>query len=234
MAILQWDNAGERFYETGVSNVVLYLANRTYNPTTGTSITYPTGVAWNGVTTISEAPEGADANDFYADNIKYLSLRGVENFGGSISAYTYPDEWMKCDGSINFSDQSTLDGLYLHQQSRALFGLSYFTIKGNDYNDHIGSLIHLVYGATASPSNRDYGTVNDSPEPIEFSWDFDTTPVPVTGFESTIKPVSHITIDTRKMNAALVTKLKNALWGTADEDAYLPLPGDLYTLLTTT
>lgn len=231
MAILQWDNAGERYYETGVSNVVLYLANRTYNPTTGTSITYPKGVAWNGVTTISEAPEGADANDFYADNIKYLSIRGVENFKGSVSAYTYPDEWMMCDGSINFANEA-LPGVFLHQQQRSLFGLSYFTIKGNDYRDNVGSLIHLVYGATASPSNRDYGTVNDSPEPIEFSWDFDTTPVPVTGFENTIKPVSHITIDTTKMTAALITKLKNALWGTADADPYLPLPGDLYTLLT--
>jgi hypothetical protein len=233
MAILQWDNAGERYYETGVSNTVLYLAKRVYNPTTGTSVTYPKGVAWNGVTTISEAPEGADANDFYADNIKYLSIRGVENFKGSISAYTYPDEWMTCDGSINFANEA-LPGVFLHQQPRALFGLSYFTIKGNDYSDNIGSLIHLVYGATASPSNRDYGTVNDSPEPIEFSWDFDTTPVPVTGFENTIKPVSHITIDTTKLTGTLLTKLKNALWGTAEEDPYLPLPGDLYTLLTST
>lgn len=233
MAILTWDKPGERFYETGVSNAVLYLANRTYNPTTGTSITYPKGVAWNGITTISENPEGADANDFYADNIKYLSIRGVENFGGSISAYTYPDEWMKCDGSAGFGAE-TLPGVFLHQQSRASFGLSYFTIKGNDYNDHVGDLIHLVYGATASPSTRDYGTVNDSPEPIEFSWDFDTTPIPVEGFENTLKPVSHITIDTTILSSALLTKLKNALWGTAETDPYLPLPGDLYTLLTTT
>lgn len=233
MAILTWDNIGDRRFETGVDRCVLYLADITNNV-----VSYPKGVAWSGITSISESPDGADAEDFYADNIKYLSLRGAENFGGSIGAYTYPDEWGVCDGSAKFGE-SVLPGVVLHQQKRKTFGLSYRTIEGNDIDGEAGYLYHLVYGATASPSEREYGTVNDSPEPIEFSWDFDTTPVPVTGFEGTLKPTSHITIYSRLLTPAQKTALEGALWGTTGSggsegtDAYLPLPGALYTLLTT-
>lgn len=226
MAILTWDNVGEHRFETGVDRTVLYLAK-----VADKVVSYPKGVAWNGITSISESPDGADADDFYADNIKYLSLRGAENFGGSISAYTYPDEWALCDGSAPFAAE-TLPGVIIHQQRRQTFGLSYRTIEGDDINSESGYLYHLIYGATASPSDREYGTVSDSPEPIEFSWDFDTTPIPVTGFESTLKPTSHITIKSRLLTAPQITALEGALWGTADTEAYLPLPGALYTLLT--
>lgn len=230
MSRLVWDAAGEKRYETGVDHVVLYLAKMVDR-----KASYPNGVAWNGVTSVNENPEGADAEDFYADNIKYLSLRGAESFGGSISAYTYPDEWGVCDGSAQFGDE-VLPGVNLHQQTRATFGLSYRTIHGDDITDNYYKY-HLVYGATASPSQKEYSTVSDSPEPIEFSWDFDTTPVPVDGFPK-LKPVSLITIDGRKLTKAQIDALENALWGDDSEspldqsNAYLPLPGELYTLLT--
>lgn len=239
MAVLEFDKSGERFFETGVDHVVLFPARQTADPVSHViTVSYPLGVAWNGVTSISESPDGADANDFYADNIKYLSLRGVENFGGSIKAYTYPDEWMLMDGSALYTGaSSTLPGVFLHQQTRQTFGLAYRTKYGNDINPEIGYQYHLVYGATASPSSKDYATVNDSPSPIEFSWDFKTTPVTVDGFPG-LKPVSHIVIDPKFMPdtgaSTILTKLTNAIYGTTNSDSYLPLPGDLYTLLTST
>lgn len=232
MAILTWDNMGERRFQTGVSHCVLYPAVR--NQETGV-YTYPTGVAWNGVTSISETPDGGDAEDFYADNIKYLSLRGVENLNGSINAYTYPDEFMLCDGSAVFA---AIDGVYLRQQRRQMFGLSYTSIIGNDVQSEEAFMYHLLYGATVSPSDREYSTVSDSPEPIEFSWDFTTTPVKV-GVASGVtptggdawKPVSLITIDGSKLTTAKRTALQDALWGTESNAAYLPLPAALHTLL---
>lgn len=230
MSRLTWDSAGEKRFETGIDHCVLYpskMLNR--------EVSYPNGVAWNGITSVSENPEGADAEDFYADNIKYLSLRGVESFSGSISAYMYPEEFAACDGSAEF-DESSLPGVYLHQQTRQMFGLSYRTIDGNDINPEAAYKYHIIYGATVSPSDKEYSTVNDSPEPIEFSWDFDTTPVPVQGFPK-LKPVSLITISDRKLNAAQIKALQNALWGTEGEssvqatDARLPLPHELFQIL---
>lgn len=232
MAKLEWDAAGTRRFETGVNHGVLYLAS--INSETG-AVTYPSGVAWNGLTSVSETPEGGDAEDFYADNIKYLTLRGVENLTGSISAYTYPDEFMQCDGSSVFAGAT---GVYLHQQVRKMFGLSYTTIIGNDANPEAGYLYHLLYGATVSPSDREYGTVSDSPEPIEFSWDYSATPVRVslgsgvtpTGGDAW-KPTSLITIDGTKISSDARHALEDALWGTTDTDAKLPLPTELYSII---
>lgn len=232
MAKLVWDASGTRRFETGVNHGVLYLAST--DSETGL-VTYPQGVAWNGLTSVSETPEGGDAEDFYADNIKYLTLRGVENLTGSISAYTYPDEFMACDGSAAFGG---LSSVYLHQQTRKMFGLSYTTIIGNDANPEAGYLYHLLYGATVSPSDREYGTISDSPEPIEFSWDYSATPVRVslgagvtpTGGDAW-KPTSLITIDGTKLASAKREALEKALWGSEDSDAMLPLPSALYTLL---
>lgn len=233
MAILTWDNVGERRFETGVSKGVLYLARMVDRV-----VSYPEGVAWNGLTSVSCSPDGADADDFYADNIKYLSLRGVENFGGSISAYTYPDEWGLCDGSAYFptgTGTSSLDqqAVILHQQKRQTFGLCFQTIMGNDINPEYGAKYHLIWGATASPSDKEYATVNDSPEPIEFNWDFDTTPVPVSGFESVLKPVAYMEIVRSKLTASQISKLETALYGGDNATAHLPMPGEIYTLLTT-
>lgn len=230
MSRLTWDEAGEKRFETGVDHCVLYPSKMVDR-----KVSYPNGVAWNGITSVSENPDGADAEDFYADNIKYLSLRGVENFGGSISAYMYPEEFAACDGSAEFSED--LPGVHLHQQTRQMFGLSYRTIDGNDINPEASHKYHIIYGATVSPSDKEYSTVSDSPEPIEFNWDFDTTPTPVEGFPN-IKPVSLITIDERKLTNSQIKALQNVLWGTDEgssispTDARLPLPGELFQILT--
>lgn len=234
MARLVWDAVGTHFYETGVSHGVLYLG-----VTQGTTheLSYPAGVVWNGLTSVSESPDGGDAEDFYADNIKYLTLRGVENLTGSINAYTYPDEFMECDGSRAFS--STLPGVYLHQQTRRTFGLSYITNIGSDAMEDAGVMYHLLYGLTVSPSDREYSTVNDSPEPIEFSWDFSAQPVPIStsgGMGTPFKSTSLITIDSRKITAAQKTLLENHLWGTPASEteaiaAHLPFPDEVYTIL---
>ncbi len=230
MSVLKWDQTGEKTYETGTKKGVLY-------PYTSTPATagrnYGPGVAWNGLTSVSESPDGGDANDIYADDIKYLSLRGVENFGGTIEAYTYPDEWAEIDGSAEI-----LEGVTIGQQPRKTFGFSYVTTIGNDTElDAHGYKIHLVYGASASPSERSYETINDSPEPIQFSWEFTTVPVDVTITGQTHKPTALLTIDSRKFTSealkAKLTALENALYGTENTDPYLPLPGEVYSLLTT-
>lgn len=225
MPRLEWDKTGKHIYETGVKNGVLYVMSTEQ----GSAGTYPEGVAWNGLTSVSESPEGADANDFYADDIKYLSIRGNEDFNGSINAYTYPEEFAQCNG-----EASIANGVVVGQQFRKTFGLCYTTTMGNDVagNDY-GYKIHLVYGATVSPSEREYQTINDSPEPIEFSWDFETVPVNVPGF----RPSANITIDSTKVDATKLETLKDILYGTngtvgsEGTVARLPLPAEIITLL---
>ena len=222
MAMLKWDQVGERLYETGTKKGVLYPQ--------AAGGTYPKGVAWSGLTSVSESPDGGDANDIYADDIKYLVLRGVENFGGTIEAYTYPDEWAECDGSATLAA-----GVTIGQQPRKTFGFSYVSTIGNDVQlDSYGYKIHLIYGASASPSERSYETQDDSPEPINFSWEFTTVPVDVTGH----KPTSCITIDSTKFtDAAGKAKLKaleDALYGTEQTEARLPLPDEVLRILTGT
>ncbi len=226
MAVLTWDDTGKRFYETGVDHCVLYP----YSASNG----YKPGVAWNGISSISESPSGAESNKIYADNIKYLSLRSAEEFGASIEAYYYPDEFATLDGSAEITD-----GVMIGQQKRSTFGLSYRTIIGNDVdeNEH-GYKLHLVYGCTASPSEKSYSTVNDSPEAISFSWEIETVPVAVTGVVdeggNPYKPVSVIVIDSTKANPTNLAKLETALYGGTgvDADPYLPLPGKVYEIMT--
>lgn len=213
MAKLEWDKTGERLYETGTDRGVLYVASNG---------TYPTGVAWNGLTGVDENPSGAEANAQYADNIKYLELRSAEDFGATVTAYTYPDEFEQCDGS---AEPTT--GMYIGQQARKMFGMSYRTKIGNDVDgDEHGYYLHLIYGATASPSQRSYKTINDSPEPIEFSWEVTTTPVNITGY----KPVAHVRINSTKADSEKLAFLESVLYGTDAEGnnegttASLPLP----------
>ena len=222
MAKLEWDKTGERLYETGTDRGVLYVASNG---------TYPTGVAWNGLTGVDENPSGAEANAQYADNIKYLELRSAEDFGATVTAYTYPDEFEQCDGSAE-----PTEGMYIGQQARKMFGMSYRTKIGNDVDgDEHGYYIHLIYGATASPSQRSYKTVNDSPEPIEFSWEVTTTPVNITGY----KPVAHIRINSTKADPEKLAVLESVLYGANAEGnaegrtASLPLPDAVKTILTT-
>ena len=222
MARLEWDKTGERLYETGTDRGVLYVASNG---------TYPTGVAWNGLTGVDENPSGAEANAQYADNIKYLELRSAEDFGATVTAYTYPDEFEQCDGSAE-----PAIGMYIGQQARKMFGMSYRTKIGNDVDgDEHGYYIHLIYGATASPSQRSYKTVNDSPEPIEFSWEVTTTPVNITGY----KPVAHVRINSTKADPENLAVLESVLYGANAEGnaegrtASLPLPDAVKTILTT-
>lgn len=214
MARLTWDDTGKRLYETGVKMGVLYVQS--------TGGTYPKGVAWNGLTQVSESPSGAEATALYADDIKYLNLMSVEEFGATIEAYTYPDEFMACDGSAELAT-----GVTIGQQKRKTFGLCYRTTVGNDTdgNSH-GYKLHLVYGCTAAPSEKGYATINDSPEAITFSWEISTTPVDVEGFDAT----ASITIDSTKCDAAKLAELEKILYGDTQE-ARLPLPSELKTLL---
>lgn len=223
-AALSWDEAGDKLYETGVDHGVLYPMG-----TNG----YETGVAWNGLTGVTETPSGAEATKLYADNIKYLEIRSAEEFGGTIEAYTYPDEWAECDGSA-----ALIDGVYAGQQPRKVFGLCYRTILGNDTDlDKHGYKLHLVYNCTASPSERSYATVNDSPEAITFSWEFSSTPVSLSGH----KPVSCITIDSTKVDSTKLKNLENKLYGVSTDStanpavagsaAYLPLPAEVISTL---
>lgn len=217
MARLVWDKTGERFYETGVSNGVLYPQD--------TSGAYTNGVAWNGLSSVSETPSGGEATAIWADNMKYLSLMSAEELGGSITAYTYPEQWKECDGSAEIAK-----GASISQQTRKTFGLCYRTIKGNDTEgDAHGYLLHIVYGAKASPSERQYQSVSDSPEAIELSWEYTTTPVNVTGH----KPTSLVTIDSTTADAEKLKALEDILYGsTAGDGPRLPLPDELVTLLT--
>lgn len=214
MSKIVWDNVGERYYETGVKNGVLYVKEGT-DPTKP----YPKGVAWNGLTAVTESPSGAEASPLYADDIKYLNLISNEEFGGTIEAYTYPDEFKACNGEGELAT-----GVTIGQQSRKTFGFCYRTTLGNDEegNDY-GYKLHLVYGALANVSEKAYASINDSPEAITFSWEFTTTPVAVTGS----KPTSIITIDSTKADATKLATLEAALYGTESEEAYLPLPDDV-------
>lgn len=213
MSKLVWDKTGERLYETGVKQGVLYPMD--------TKGTYPKGVAWNGLTNVTESPSGAEATALYADDIKYLNLMSNEEFGGTIEAYTYPDEFAECDGSAEIAT-----GVYVGQQARKTFGLCYRTTVGNDVDNNAhGYKLHLVYGALASPSEKAYATINDSPEAITFSWEFSTTPVNVTGF----KPTASITIDSTKVDAEKLAALEKVLYGDDTEEtvARLPLPDEV-------
>ena len=218
MAKLVWDKSGERLYETGVKQGVLYVQD-----TTGT---YPNGVAWNGLTAVTESPSGAEATALYADDIKYLNLVSAEELGGTIEAYMYPDEFAECDGSVALTP-----GMYIGQQDRKTFGLCYRTTLGNDTdsNNH-GYKLHLIYGALAAPSEKAYATINDSPEAITFSWEFKTTPVNVTGH----KPTASIIIDSTKVDAEKLAALEKILYGDDTGDGpRLPLPDEVLSTLKT-
>lgn len=213
MAVLQWDQTGQRFYETGVDRGVLYIPNAAGD--------YVIGYAWNGLTAVTETPSGAESNPQYADNIKYVDLISAEEFGGTIEAFTYPDQFAQCDGTATPSA-----GVSVGQQSRKTFGLSYRTKIGNDINQDLGYKLHLIYGALAAPSEKAYATVNDSPEALTFSWEFSTTGAVVSG----LKPTSLLVIDSTKVTPANLSALENFLYGTAGTDPSLPLPGAVLAL----
>ena len=211
MSKIVWDQTGERLYETGVKQGVLYVQD--------TGGTYPKGVAWNGLTAVTESPSGAEATPLYADDIKYLNLMSTEELGGTIEAYTYPDEFAECDGSASIAT-----GVYIGQQSRKTFGMCYTTTVGNDVDSNAhGYKLHLIYGALASPSEKAYSTINDSPEAITFSWEFSTTPVNVTGF----KPTANIVIDSTKATPEKLAALEKILYGDTEVEPRLPLPNEV-------
>lgn len=218
MAILQWDDTGNKIFEAGVQQGVLFVKD--------SAGAYPLGVPWNGLISVSENPTGGEPNPSYADNIKYLNLISMEEFGATVEAYTYPDEFAQCDGSAEGET-----GVMLGQQGRKTFGLAYKTFVGNDVDDlEHGYKLHLVYGCLASPSEKAYSTINESPEAITFSWEVTTTAEQVAGF----KPTSIITIDSRKANATDLATLEDELFGTAVIDANLPLPDEVLTIMGTT
>jgi hypothetical protein len=215
MTALAWDQVGERLYETGVDHGVLYLINNDGE--------YDLGVAWNGLTTVTESPSGAESNPQFADNIKYLNLLSAEEFGATIEAFTYPEEFAECDGSA-----VPAPGVIVGQQGRKVFGLAYRTKLGNDIEgvDH-GYKLHLVYGAQASPSEKAYATINDSPEAIAFSWEVATTPVPVTG----LSPTSLLVIDSTEVDADGLADLEEILFGSVSDDARLPMPDEVISIV---
>ena len=208
---ITWDDTGKRTYETGVKKGVLY--------TQSNNGLYPSGVAWNGLTTVTESPSGAEASPLYADDVKYLNLISAEEFGATIEAYTYPDEFAECDGTAELAP-----GVYVGQQKRKAFGLSYVTTLGNDVdaNDY-GYIVHMVYGAIAAPSEKAYATINDSPEAITFSWEATTTPVVIPG----MKPSATLTIKSTKVDLTKLAILENILYGTEHTEARLPLPDEI-------
>lgn len=222
---LQWDATGEHLYETGIRRAVLYPQH--------SDGTYPKGVVWNGVTGVTEKPTGAEATAKYADDIKYLNLYSLEEFEATLKAYTFPDEFYECDGTAAYTE-----GMYIGQQERKSFGLCYRTAIGNEIDgDKHGYKIHIVYGAKASPSERDYATINDSPEAIEFSWEIKTVPVDVPGF----KPTATVVIDATKFEPEKIAALEQVLYGTAATtganptpavEARLPLPAEIKDILT--
>ena len=211
MAKIVWDQSGQRLYETGVKMGVLYVQD--------SSGTYPKGVAWNGLTAVNETPSGAEATPLYADDIKYLNLRSAEDFGATIEAYMYPEEFEQCDGSAELAP-----GVKIGQQARNAFGLCYRTVLGNDIagNDY-GYKLHIIYGATAAPSEKSYATINDSPEAITFSWEVNCTPVEVEGF----KPTASLVIDSTKVNPEKLAALEAKLYGGESSEAMLPLPAEI-------
>lgn len=214
MSRIEWDKTGERLYETGVSNGVLYVQVDT---------AYPAGVPWNGLTAVTESPSGAEATPLYADNIKYLNLVAAEEFGATIEAYEAPEEFDECDGT-----KEIVPGMLIGQQPRKTFGFCYKTRIGSDAKgDQHGYKIHIVYGCLAAPSEKGYQTVNDSPEAITFSWEVSTTPVNVKGGQ----PTATVTIDSTRVDAAKLKLLEDELYGTADKEAHLPLPDEIAAIL---
>ena len=215
MAKLTWDDTGKRLYETGVKQGVLYLLDA--------QGAYKNAVAWNGLTAVTESPSGAEPTALYADDIKYLSLMSAEEFGATIEAYTYPEEFGECDGSASLAT-----GVYIGQQARKTFGMCYKTTLGNDVegNDY-GYKLHIIYGAKAAPSEKAYATINDSPEAITFSWEITTTPVNVAGF----KPTASIVIDSTKADPTCLAALEAKLYGGGSGEAELPLPDEVKTLM---
>ena len=214
MAVLTWDNVGERLFETGVDKGVLYIPNNGV---------YDTGYAWNGLTAVTESPSGAEATAQYADNIKYLNIVANEQWKGTISAYTYPDEFGLCDGTVE-----PVPGLFIGQQARQPFGFAYRSRIGNDVQaQDFGFKLHLIYNALASPSKKEYGTISDKVEPIEFSWDVSSTPVNLTGY----RPTSSLTIDSTTMDAAKLNSLMDILYGNESTDGRLPWPDEVLSLL---
>ena len=215
MAKLVWDQSGQKFFETGVSNGVLYVSDGQGG--------YKKGVAWNGLISVAENPSGAESNPVYADNIKYLNVISAEEFGATIEAYTYPDEFMECDGSAQ-----VVAGVNIGQQARKSFGICYRTRVGNDVaGDNLGYKIHVIYNCQASPSGKTYSTVNESPEAITFSWEVTTTPVPVEGF----RPTATVVFDSTKLDAEKMSAVENALYGTVTEESKLPSIEELLALV---
>jgi len=216
MTKLVWDDAGKRLYETGVNNGVLFVVDN--------QGAYGVGVPWNGLISVSEKPSGAEPVALYADNIKYLTLVGPEEFGATLEAYTYPDEFAACDGSIE-----TADGVFVGQQQRTKFGLVYKSLMGNDLvGNSLGYKLHIIYGALAAPSEKAYSTINDSPEAITFSWELSTSPVEVTGY----LPTAMIVIDSTKADATKLAELEDELFGTYLADSNLPTPDEIINMLT--
>lgn len=215
MARLIWDAVGEKFYEMGTKMGVLYPMANDGN--------YENGVAWNGLTAVTESPSGAEETKLYADDIKYASLRSAEEYGYTIEAYTYPDEWAPCDGSAEVTK-----GVNIGQQKRKGFGFSWVTTVGNDVSDEVGQKIHVAWNSTASPSEKSYATINDNPDAITFSWECATSPVNVTGH----RPTSHMEIDCSKLKPTTVKAIQDKLWGAESAEATLPTPDDLIKLIT--
>lgn len=216
--VIEWDAVGKRFYENGTDRGVLYRMDD--------SGAYEKGVAWNGVTAVTESPEGAEASDLYADNSKYATLRSTETFGCTIEAYTYPDEFAECDGSVELAK-----GVFIGQQQRRGFGFSYRTNIGNDTatTSDDGYKLHIVYGCTASPSEKSYATVNDSPDAITFSWEVKTTPINIAGY----KPTATLVIDSRFADAAKLAQLEAILYGSETTDPRLPMPAEVAEIMGT-
>lgn len=216
MARLIWDAVGEKFYEMGTKMGVLYPMNNEGS--------YDNGVAWNGLTAVTESPSGAEETKLYADDIKYASLRSAEEYAYTIEAYTYPEEWEPCDGSAHVAA-----GVTIGQQKRKAFGFSWVTTKGNDVSDEVGQKIHVAWNSTASPSEKSYATINDSPDAITFSWECSASPVNVTGH----RPSCHMEIDCSKLKEKTVQAIQDKLWGNTSAEATLPSPDELIQLITT-
>lgn len=216
MARLIWDAVGEKFYEMGTKMGVLYPMNNEGS--------YDNGVAWNGLTAVTESPSGAEETKLYADDIKYASLRSAEEYAYIIEAYTYPEEWEPCDGSAHVAA-----GVTIGQQKRKAFGFSWVTTKGNDVSDEVGQKIHVAWNSTASPSEKSYATINDSPDAITFSWECSASPVNVTGH----RPSCHMEIDCSKLKEKTVQAIQDKLWGNTSAEATLPSPDELIQLITT-